>query len=190
MNKTFAVVALSLLTLTSMAQADLKTKTFHLDEFNRVVTQGGGNVEISPAHEYTLQLSVHPDCLQLLEFSVASQVLYIEVMNSKDTECEYTIYVGMPKLNELDVHGGGNIILQDGFRPKDTLECSIHAGGYIDASKLAVDFFDASIQGGGHLTMKASAVLHGNISGGGLIEYSGDPEVKSSVSGGGTIRRK
>lgn len=181
---------LSLITISSLAQADIKTKNYEIGDFSRIVTHGGGNLNISYSDEYTLEVNANKDCFELVEVSVSSKVLYIEVKNSKTRTCDCTINIGLPILYELVQNRGGNIVLKKGFRPTNSFWCKIKGGGNIDISEFSVDSVYASIEGGGNILLNAKKKLDGKIGGGGLIEYLGDPIVKSNVSGGGTIRKQ
>jgi hypothetical protein len=173
-----------------LAQADVKTKNYKIDEFNKIITHGSGNFNIKYSDKHTLEVNATNDCFEVVQFSVLSKTLYIEIKNSKTKSCDCTINIGVPLFNELVQNGGGNIVLKKGFSSTNSFECKINGGGNIDLSELFVDSLCASIEGGGKILLNARKKLEGNISGGGLIEYLGDPIVLSKVSGGGTIRKQ
>lgn len=176
--------------MSGMAQVNIKTKNYEIEDFNRIITQGGGNLNITYSDKHTLEVNTTNDCFGLIEIAVSSKTLCIEIKNSKTKACDCTINIGVPLLYELVQNEGGNVVLRKGFSPTNSFECKIKAGGNIDLSELSVDTFYASIEGGGKIQLNALKKLEGNISGGGLIEYLGDPTVKSNISGGGTIRKQ
>jgi hypothetical protein len=181
---------LSLITISGFGQADIKTKNYKIDDFRKIITHGGGNLNISYSDEHTLEVKTTNDCFALVDISVSSKILYIEIKNSKTRTCDCTINIGVPVLYELVQNGGGNIVFKRGFKPTNSFGCKIKGGGNIDLSEFSVDSLYASIEGGGKIQLNARKKLEGNISGGGLIEYLGDPIVESDVSGGGTIRKQ
>jgi len=181
---------LSLITISSFGQADIKTKNYKMDDFSKIITQGGGNLNISYSNEHTLEVKTTNDCFELVDISVSSKTLYIEIKNLPTGNCNCTINIGVPVLYELVQNGGGNIVLKRGFSPTNSFGCKIKGGGSIDLSEFPVDSLYASIEGGGKILLNARNKLEGKISGGGLIEYLGDPIVESNVSGGGTIRKQ
>jgi len=181
---------LSLITISSFGQSDIETKNYKIDDFSKIITHGGGNLNISYSNEHTLEVKTTNDCFKLVDISVSSRILYIEIKNSKARTCDCTINIGVPVLYELVQNGGGNIVLKKGFKPTNSFECKTKGGGNIDLSEFSVDSVYASIEGGGKILLNARKKLDGKISGGGLIEYLGDPIVESKVSGGGTIRKK
>jgi hypothetical protein len=181
---------LSFIAIYSTAQTDGKIKNYNVDEFNRIVTHGGGNLQIGHSDKYTVQASTNNSCCQIEEISVSSKTLNIRIKDSKEGPCDCTIYIGVPVVDEIVQNEGGDIVLKKGFRPANSFQCKIRGGGNINVSELPVDSFSASITGGGHILLHAEKELEGNISGGGLIEYTGNPNVKRSISGGGTIRKR
>lgn len=181
---------LSLTTISSFGQSDIETKNFKIDDFTKIITHGGGNLNISYSNEYTLEVKTTNDCFKLVDISVSSKILYIRIENSKARTCNCTINIGVPVLYELAQNGGGNIVLKKGLKPTNSFYCKIKEGGNIDLSEFSVDSLYASIEGGGQILLNARKKLNGKISGGGLIEYLGDPIVESNVSDGGTIRKK
>lgn len=183
-------IYLSLITISSFGQADIKTKNYKIDDFNKIITHGGGNLNISYSNQHILEVKTTNDCFELVDISVSSKILYIEIKNLQTGNCNCTINIGVPVLYELVQNGGGNIVLKRGFSPTNSFECKIKEGGSIDLSELSVDSIYASIDGGGKILLNARKKLEGKISGGGLIEYLGDPIVESNVSGGGTIRKQ
>lgn len=181
---------LSLVTISSLAQVDIKSKNYKIDDFSKIITHGGGNLNISYSNEHTLEVKATNDCFKLVEISVSSKILYIEIKNSKARTCDCTINIGVPVLYEIVQNGGGSIVLKSGFRPTNSFGCKIKGGGNMDLSEFSVDSLYASIDGGGKILLNARKKLKGEISGGGLIEYLGEPIVESNVSGGGTIRKQ
>ena len=190
MTKQLILLCFSLCAITGMAQSNIEFRDYNVDEFDKIVTRGGGNVRIKYSEENTLRVSAKIACIALADISVSSKTLYIDVRHSEEEDCQFRINVGTPMINELVQNGGGNIVLDKGFGSKDSFQCKIGGGGNIDVSELAVNSFHASISGGGKIILNAQNELIGTISGGGLIEYSGEPKVTSDISGGGSIRRK
>jgi hypothetical protein len=181
---------LSLIAIHGAAQTDATLRNYNVGEFNRIVTHGGGNLQIMYSDRYTVQASTNHSCFEIKEISVTSKTLNIRIKESGKGPCDGAIYIGVPALAEIVQNGGGDIVMKEGFRSTDSFQCKINGGGKINVSKLPVESFSASISGGGHIVLHAENELRGSISGGGLIEYTGNPDVKRSVSGGGTIKKK
>jgi Putative auto-transporter adhesin, head GIN domain len=187
MTKKLIALYLSVITSSSFGQADIKTQNYVVDDFSKIVTHGGGNLNVSYSNEHALEVMTTRDCFELI--SVSSKTLFIDIQNLQSGNCNCTINIGVPVLHELVQNGGGNVVLKRGLSPMNSFVCKIKGGGDIDLSELSVDSFYASIDGGGKILLNARKKLEGKISGGGLIEYLGDPTVESNVSGGGTIRK-
>lgn len=189
-QKLIAVYLSVIITSSSFRQSELKTKNYVVDDFSKIVTHGGGNLNISYSNEHTLEVKTTSTCFELITISVSSKTLYIDVQNLQSTNCNCIINIGVPVLHELVQNGGGNVVLKRGLSPTNSFVCKIKGGGDIDLSELSVDSLYASIEGGGKILLNARKKLEGKISGGGLIEYLGEPTVESNVSGGGTIRKQ
>lgn len=181
--------ALLMIAFNAFAQANVDTRKYDVEEFSKVTVSGGGNVQIIYSDEYSVEVKTMTACNDLIDVSVSSETLYIAIDDSGDN-CDFTVRIRVPEIIAIAQHGGGNIVIDDGFPPRRLLEFKIKGGGKIEASKVSVDSCYASIQGGGDIALNAVTLLVGSISGGGLIRYSGDPRVKSNVSGGGAIRRR
>ena len=162
----------------------------NLEKFTKVVVRGGGTVQISRENAYTFTVDTHGRCAELVNFSVSSETLYIQVEDADANDCALTMHVGVPSLDGLALNGGGNIVVRDGFPSEDSFECKLRGGGSVDVSELRVDSIIASINGGGTMLLTAEKQLTANISGGGVIEYSGNPKVSRAISGGGSVRRR
>jgi hypothetical protein len=190
MKKTFTILYLMSITLIGTAQTDSHTKTYDVDEFNKIVIDGGGNLQIHYSNKQTLNVKSSVACDEMVDVSVSSKTLYIRVNDSGANRCAITIDVGAHSIVELIQNGGGNVFVRKGFNPQDSFRCEINGGGNMDVSELSVNSFVASIEGGGVILLNAENELTGSISGGGLIKYTGNPKVVSTVSGGGSVDRK
>lgn len=177
-------------TLGSLAQADIKITNYTINDFDKIVTHGGTNLNINHSDEHTLEVYTSEECSESVEISVISKVLYIEINDPKERTCTCKITIGVPLLHELVQNGGGSIVIAKGFKSTNSFECRIKGGGNIDLSEISVDSIYASIEGGGKILVNARKILEGKVVGGGLIEYVGDPIVKPYISGGGSIRKQ
>jgi hypothetical protein len=190
MTTKLVIFCLSFIASYSVAQTDATVRNYNVDEFNRIITHGGGNLQIEYSDKHTVHARTNNSCFEIEEISVTSKTLNIRIKDSGKVPCDGTIYIGVPAVDEIVQNGGGDIVLKKGFRPTNSFQCKIRGGGNINVSELPVDSFTASIRGGGHILLHAEKELEGNISGGGSIEYTGSPNVKRNISGGGTIRKK
>jgi hypothetical protein len=178
------------ITIIGMAQTESYVRNYDVDEFNKIVIAGGGNLYIYYSDKQSINVKSKNDCDEMVDVSVSSKTLYIHVNDTDVNHCDITIDVSAPSIIELVQNGGGNVFIRKGFNPQDSFLCKIYGGGNMDVSELSVNSSVASIEGGGVILLNAEKQLKGNISGGGAIKYTGDPKVMSSVTGGGSVSRK
>ncbi len=176
------VSATVLLTGASFAGSDVK-----LPPFSAIDVHGGGEVKLSygPVQRVTIikgdtkvALVVVKD--QTLELSPCSGVCW----GSHDLLIE----VVTPKLDALDIHGGGSIRAQGTFPKLAHVHADIHGGGEADLSAIPFESVDAEVHGGGSLRVKALNALNAQVHGGGEVFYLGHPaHINSQTHGGGSI---
>jgi len=94
-----------------------------------------------------------------------------------------------PKIEYLDIHGGGSIRATGNFEKVSNLKIEVHGGGDADISAIPVQSVRADVHGGGELKVKAIDSLDAEVHGGGDITYVGRPaHISSKTHGGGSIR--
>lgn len=195
MTRTLTTLFFSLLIVTAVAQTGTTTtgktgRQYKVKDFSEIVIDGGGNLYVYHSDAATVSVNAGKSCLDEIDVSVSEKTLHVILPDTKAEGCHFTIYVGVPVLNKLVQRGGGNVVLQEGFERTNAFYCEIEGGGNIDASRLLVKSFFASINGGGTLSLNAEKELHGKIVNGGFMEYAGDPVLQSDVTGGGVIKKK
>lgn len=97
--------------------------------------------------------------------------------------------VTMPRLENLSVKGGGEVVVEGSFPETNELNISLVGGGEIDTQAVRGREVNVSIVGGGEIDVTALDELNVSIVGGGEINYRGSPEVHRSVIGGGEVTR-
>ncbi len=190
MNIKLITLCFSLFTLGVSAQDDSNSRSYKLDDFENIVTHGGGNINVEFSDASIVEVTTGSDCLESVELKVKAKTLYIEVKDYAGKACKVTINIKVPALNSIAQNGGGNVLIKKGFSPIKSFACKLKGGGNINLSALNIENCYASIEGGGSMLVNATNQLEGKITGGGLIEYLGEPEVISDISGGGAIKKR
>lgn len=193
MIKFIPIILFSLFTFSSLAQ----DKSFQgreggesIPPFKSLIVTTGGDIYLHPSPTTTLQLKGEKNCVAKIDATVSSKVLHISSKGKHSDECRVEIHIGTPNFDEIQLSGGGTLIVEDGFAPIEVLKCSIKGGGNLEMTSTRIDSLVAIVHGGGEITAQVKTHLDGTIKGGGTIFYDGDPKVRSDISNGGTIKRK
>lgn len=193
MTKFISILLFSFITLSSPAQDNSfqgKEDGKSIPPFERLIVTTGGDIYVHPSSTTTLQLKGGKNCVENIDAVVSSKVLRISSKDKYSDECRVEIHIGTPNFDEIQLSGGGTLLIEEGFSPIEVLKCSIKGGGNIEMASLSVGSLFAIVGGGGEITAQVETLLDGTIEGGGTIFYDGNPIVKSDISNGGTIRRK
>lgn len=165
----------------------LASEIVPVPQFNSVELLGGGMVTVVPGPAQRVTI---------LEGS--SQFTRMRVENDGQLRidtCEercppvyrLRVEVQSPRVPDLAVNGGGQIITLGGFRPQSELSAAINGGGKIDARSLEATEVSAAVNGGGELLVRPRGELSAAINGGGQVRYWGNPAVSSAIRGGGRV---
>lgn len=103
----------------------------------------------------------------------------------------FKVEIVSPRIDVLDVHGGGSLKAEGQFpvQPKLTLE--VHGGGDLDTRAIPADAIEANVHGGGDAFVQALKSIDAEVHGGGDITYIGNPQqVRAQSHGGGAINHR
>ncbi|HEX2590554.1 MAG TPA: DUF2807 domain-containing protein [Rhizomicrobium sp.] len=101
---------------------------------------------------------------------------------------ELKVEIVTPGLDNIEVHGGGDLKSSGAFPGQDRLVVSVHGGGDVDLRSMPADNVSADVHGGGDLATTAVKSLSGAVYGGGDLTYYGDPaKLNVATHGGGDI---
>lgn len=168
------------------------------------------NIEVGPAE--SLKIEGSNFSVKNLRTEVRGNTLYINSKKSgwawfgDDDDLKLTI--AMPSLTELRSAGAGNIRVRglkggeqlikisgahnleaDGTLDKLTIE--LDGAGNVDYGKVASQDATVTVNGAGHVLVRAAQNLQATMNGVGAIHYEGEPQkVSSNLHGIGTISKK
>jgi len=101
---------------------------------------------------------------------------------------DLVVEVVTPRLEDVEVHGGGTIKAEGNFPKLPHMTVQVHGGGDADIAAIPVDKVDAQVHGGGSLRVKPISSLNAQAHGGGSISYVGHPaHIDRQTHGGGSI---
>lgn len=182
------------------------TQTRHVSAFHEVELAGGNNVVIHVGEKRSVVVKADDNLLDRVTTKVESGKLVIgNTPGSLTAKSPMRVVVTVPRLSELTLAGGGNIIVT-GIRA-ESLTVTLSGGGNMTGSGsarslgvtlsgsgtawfagLAAENIQAVLSGSGTIYVTATKSLDASVPGSGTIVYSGNPlHVTKSVSGSGTI---
>lgn len=187
MNHNLALVSLAI-AIASAAPASAE-ETVAVPAFRSIQLVGGGSVTVRPGGRQ-----------RVIFVTGSSRFTPIRVEEDgrlRIQACSYPcprgyrlkIVIETPRVPDLAVNGGGEIVATTGFALQPQLSAAIRGGGTIDARHVAATSVSAAVMGGGDIKVQPRAALTAAVRGGGDIRFSGNPRVTSAVAGGGSVRR-
>lgn len=183
-----------------------KTEIRNVPAFDSVELAGGNNVVIRVGGDQSVVVEADDNLLGRVTTKVLSGTLVIgNTPGGFTTKSPMSVVVTIPRLSELTLAGGGNIVVDD--VRAESLTVTLSGGGNLTASGaarslrltlsgsgnmwftgLVADDVDAVLSGSGNMFVTATKSLEASIPGSGSIAYAGSPpHVTKSVTGSGTI---
>lgn len=183
-----------------------ETEIRNVPAFDSVELAGGNNVVIRVGGDQSVVVEADDNLLGRVTTKVLSGTLVIgNTPGGFTTKSPMSVVVTIPRLSELTLAGGGNIVVDD--VRAESLTVTLSGGGNLTASGaarslrltlsgsgniwftgLVADDVDAVLSGSGNMLVTATKSLEASIPGSGSIDYAGSPpHVTKSVTGSGTI---
>lgn len=165
----------------------LATEIVPVPQFNSVELRGGGMVTVAPGPAQRVTILEGSSQFTRMRVERDGQ-LRIDACKERCPQVyRLRVEVQSPRVPDLAVDGGGQIITLPGFRPQSELSTAVNGGGKIDARSLEATQVSAAVNGGGELLVRPRAELSAAINGGGHVRYWGNPAVSSAIRGGGRV---
>ncbi len=212
MKKLTYLLACALLLMTYSAQAQYKTEK-NLDAFTKIAFRTAGKLYLKQGATQRFEIEGDRDFIEDLEIRVEGGKLTIgrddwgRMRTDRDNE-KVTVYITVPKVEQLGVGGAGDIIVQGKLTATDidlnvsgsgtmlvesdasgTINAQVSGSGSIELTGRCRDF-ESHVSGSGRVKLNVSATERAAfaISGSGRINATGSArEVKASVSGSGEV---
>ncbi len=183
-----------------------ETEIRNVPAFDSVELAGGNNVVIRVGGDQSVVVEADDNLLGRVTTKVLSGTLVIgNTPGGFTTKSPMSVVVTIPRLSELTLAGGGNIVVDD--VRAESLTVTLSGGGNLTASGaarslrltlsgsgniwftgLVADDVDAVLSGSGNMLVTATKSLEASIPGSGSIAYAGNPpHVTKSVTGSGAI---
>ncbi|GHU71523.1 hypothetical protein AGMMS49992_05680 [Clostridia bacterium] len=165
-----------------------------VSEFDSIVFNGAGEVTVSFADRYSVNVTTDSSAQQHVKTTVTGGALNIgSALNiSMDLPAARTtklaIDITMPTLTAIDMEGAGSITLNEGSA--ESLTIKLAGVGSVDATRYQVKHATVNLGGVGTLKVWATDSLDGNLSGVGQLVYKGNPTLNVQHDGVGSIVRQ
>lgn len=127
------------------------TEEFDLDNFSGITLNIAANIKLTQGDRQLVEIEGQENIIDVLDLRVRNNNLIIGF----DDECvnhdDLTIFITIPEIKFLSIHGSGNIRGENIFNIRD-LELKISGSGDIDLG-LDADDIDAKISGSGTIKL-------------------------------------
>ena len=182
----FVAVTAAALILSGAALAGTDVK---LAPFSGISVHGGGHVILR--HGTAQRVTVVKGDLSKADLHVNGNTLDISpCKNWCWGHIDFEVEIVSPKIDSLEVHGGGDLDAVGEFPRQPVLNVEVHGGGDLDSRTIPAETVNAQVHGGGDAKVKALATINAEVHGGGDLTYVGNPgQVHSETHGGGSISR-
>ena len=182
------------------------TQSRDVSAFDSVELAGGNNVVIHVGGKQSVVVKADDNLLRRVTTKVQSGTLVIgNTPGSLMTKSPMSVVVTIPKVGELTLAGGGNVVVTGvrtesltvtlsgsgnltGSGTAGSLDVTLSGSGNAWFTGLVADDVHAVLSGSGNIFVTASKSLDASVPGSGTIVYAGNPrEVTKSVTGSGVV---
>jgi len=182
------------------------TQSRDVPAFDSVELAGGNNVVIHVGGKQSVVVKADDNLLRRVTTKVQSGTLVIgNTPGSLMTKSPMSVVVTIPKVGELTLAGGGNVVVTGvrtesltvtlsgsgnltGSGTAGSLDVTLSGSGNAWFTGLVADDVHAVLSGSGNIFVTANKSLDASVPGSGTIVYAGNPrEVTKSVTGSGVV---
>ena len=200
-----AVTACGMLTTGCfMKSSPAVAKTVSTDEFNEIVYQGSGDINITVGEATSVNIDGAEDRVDNVTFEVEDGRLVIEedsgLFTTGDLKIDITVselsYASFAGSSDAKVKGltgeefkllvsGSADVKVDG--EVDTLDISVSGSSDVNAKSLTAKSVVLQVSGASDINLAASETLNVSASGASDVTYYGEPEITKSLSGASSL---
>jgi hypothetical protein len=185
MRKTLPLFALAL----AASAPVLATDMVPVPAFRSVQLRGGGIVTLVPGPGQRVTIVEGSSQFTSMRVERDGQ-LRIDTCNERCPPVyRLRVEIQSPRVPDLAISGGGQIVTSGGFRPQPQLSVAVNGGGKIDARSLDAVDVSAAVNGGGEILVRPRTTLSAAVNGGGHVRYVGNPTTSVAIKGGGAVTR-
>lgn len=167
------------------------TKTLSVPNFTGINSLGSNNIIITQGAEQEIIAVGHENIIDRIETNVSGGVWDIELEDGCYNNYELTLNITLPNIEEIQINGAGNIIVND-FVDQGDFNLEINGAGNIELNAFdGAENLSISIAGSGNIVGKEdfSTLKNLNINIAGSGNFSGFPIITDvcsiSIAGSG-----
>ena len=176
-------------------EGEIVTTELDLENFTGINTLGSFDVIITQGEAQLVEARGHENIIERLKTHVSGKTWDIQLEPEFCyTDYELTIYITVPKIEEISITGSGDVVVND-FSNQESLEINISGSGDVELNDfLGCETLDIHISGSGDIDGKGEfdqlELLDIDISGSGEIDaFKAPTEVCIiGISGSGNCR--
>ena len=163
------------------------------DEFDTVVLEGAGDVEVHPGtqykgKDYAAIVITDSNIQDSVIIDMSGSTLYIsERKHSNIRPTKLVVEVYTPELKQVDLQGYGDIKVHKG--KTRNLKMKLSGMGNIDAEECQAENVNVTLSGTGNVKTWPEKNLTGKLSGIGDITYKGNPSKDVEKTGIGKVKK-
>jgi hypothetical protein len=183
-------------------------KTVTLDEFTGFTFAMSGNVVLTPGPKQLVEIEGQQNIIDLIELNVRGGHWMIKPSKNVRQAKDLTIYITMPKFDEVAVSGSGTVRGTGTFSGLEEVELALSGSGDVILN-LEAEEIEGRISGSGDMRLTGTAgeveiAISGSgdvdasalmaeacevhVSGSGDVSVHCDGDLKVSISGSGDVR--
>lgn len=161
------------------------TRELTLEPFHNIELSGSSRVFLTKANKQKVSIKAPENIIALLNKNVESEEWEIHFKKCIKTSQKIEIYIELPSVEELEVHGSGDIIGKSQFEGEE-LDLEIAGSGSIELD-FVVEELESEIAGSGDLKLSGTTKSHkieingsGDIDAFDLVSYETDVDINGS----------
>ncbi len=130
----------------------ITTSTLSVDDFTGLTLDFSGNVTVKQGTPQKVEVTGHPNIIEELKTEVSNDLWLVELKNGCYKNFDLSIEITMPNLEEVQVNGSGDIVVNDFANQSGTLSLEVNGSGSVTINEFeGITELNAAISGSGDI---------------------------------------
>jgi len=164
----------------------ITTETLYLRDFTGIAVEGADDVIISYGPEQKVEVTGHPNIIDLIKTDVSNETWYMELERGNYGDYELTYHITLPFIEKIRCEGSGNVMVS-GPMEVETLELSLMGSCNFSGFSMRTQNCQVDLTGSGNCEITAEKTLDASLDGSGNVLYKGQPAINVNISGSGRV---